>query len=198
MKFETTMIERGLTILAKKRTSACVSYWSRLHRVNLDHIELAVLAVPVKDALHARPPTPLHTPPARSRTAHADLCHPRDVNVRPIDPRVPSPRAPCLLRFDARVVAVGRTARTVRRRPPYIPLTHEPAAAARPTLAFVPTAAAINLMVTECDAFLLLPAGLAPRRRRRVRPLAGVRRGCRIQLGRRPVEGNAGPVAPRM
>jgi len=142
-----------------------------LRSVNLDHIELAVLAVPVKDAFHARPPTPLHTPPARSRAAHPDLCHPRDVNVRPIDPRVPSPRAPCLLRFDARVLATGRTARTVRRCPPYIPLAHEPAAAAaRPTLPPVPvsTAAAINLlsMVTESDAFLLLlPAGLAPRRR---------------------------------
>src|SRR5260221_12280586 len=130
-------------------------------RVTLDHTELAVLAVPVKDALPARPPTPLHAPPARSRAAHADLCHPRDVNVRPIDPRVPSPRAPCLLRFDARVVATGRTPRTVRRRPPYIPLAHEPAAAARqPTLTPFSTASAINLlsMVTECDAFLLLPA----------------------------------------
>ena len=144
-----------------------------LRRVDLDHIELTVLAVPVKDALHARPPTPLQAPPARSGAAHADLCHPRDVDVRPIDSRVPSPRAPRLLRFDARVVATGRTARTVRRRPPYIPLAHEPAhvAARRPTLAPVPvsTAAAINLLsslVTECDAFLLLPAAeLALRRR---------------------------------
>ena len=171
-----------------------------LGRVDFDHIELAVLAIPVEDALHARPPTPLHAPPARSCATHADFCHPRDVNVRPIDPRVPPPRAPRFLRFDPRA-ATARTARTVRRRPPYVPLAHEPpAAAARPTLAPVPTAATIDRlsMVTECGAFLLPPAGFALRRRWRVRSLAGVLRVCRIRLGRRPVEGGAGPGAPRM
>jgi hypothetical protein len=135
-------------------------------RINLDHIEFAILAVPVEDALHARPPTPLHAPPARSCAAHTNLCHPRDINVRPIDPRVTPSRAPCLLRFDARTATTGRTARTVR----HILLAHEPAAtvtaAARPTLAPAPTAAAINplSMVTECGAILLPPARLALRR----------------------------------
>jgi len=138
-----------------------------LRRVDFDHIELAVLAIPVEDALHARPPTPLHTPPARPRTAHADLCHPRDINVRPIDPRVTPPPAPCLLSFDARAATGSRRARTVRRRLPYILLSYGPTAAARPTLAPVPTAATINFlsMVTECGTFLLPPAGLALRRR---------------------------------
>jgi len=138
-----------------------------LRRVNLDHLELAVLAIPVEDALHTRPPTPLHTPPARSRTAHANFCHPRDINVRPIDPRVPPPRAPCLLPFDTRPATGSRRARTVRRRLPYILLSYGPAAAARPTFAPVPTAATINFlsMVTRYGAFLLPPARLALRRR---------------------------------
>ena len=83
-----------------------------LSRVDFDHIELAILAIPVENALHARPPTPLHATPARPRAAHADLRHSRNVNVGPIDPRVTPPRAPCLLPFDARA-ATGNTARTV-------------------------------------------------------------------------------------
>jgi len=136
-------------------------------RVNLHHLELAVLAIPVEDALHARPPTPLYTPPARSCAAHADLCHPCDINVRPIDPRVTPPGAPCLLPFDARAATGNRRARTVRRRLPYISLSYGPAAAARPTLAPVPTAATVNLlsMVTDCGTFLLPLAGLSLKRR---------------------------------
>ena len=68
-----------------------------LRRVDLDHVELAVLPIPVEDALHARPPTPLHAPPARPGAAHADLRDPRDVDVRPIDARIPSSRAPTSL-----------------------------------------------------------------------------------------------------
>ena len=68
-----------------------------LRGVDLDDLELAVLPVPVEDPLHTRPPTPLHAPPARPRAPHPDLRHTRDVDVRPVDPRVPPPRAPGLL-----------------------------------------------------------------------------------------------------
>jgi len=140
-----------------------------LSRVDFDHIELAVLAIPVEDALHARPSAPFHAPPARPCAPHADLRHSRNVNVGPIDPRVTPPCVPCLLPFDARA-ATGNTARTVRRRLSCILLSYEPAAAARPTrptLAPVPTAATVNFlsMVTRYGAFLLPPAELALRRR---------------------------------
>ena len=159
------MIERTRTHHSCEQAYVSVSFILIPLGIHFNHIEPVLLPIPVEDALHPRPPTPLHAPPARSRAAHADLCHPRNVNVRPIDPRVPPPRAPRLLRFDA---ATGRTARTVR----HTLLAHGPAAAiaataARPTLAPVSTAAAINLLsrVTERGAILLPPAGLELRRR---------------------------------
>ena len=83
---------------------------STLLALYLDHIKLAILAVPVEDALHARPSTPLRASPARSCAAHVDLCHLRDVNV---GPQVLQPRALCVLCFDARTTTC-RTSRMVR------------------------------------------------------------------------------------
>ena len=85
-----------------------------LCRVDLDHIKLPVLAVPVENPLYARPPTPLHAPPARLGTAHTHLRHPRNVEVRAVDARVASSRAPRLIRLAGRrrCARVG-TARTL-------------------------------------------------------------------------------------
>ena len=65
-----------------------------LSRVNLNHVKLPVLPVPVENPLYARPATPLHALPARLSAAHPHLRHPRNVDIRAIDPRVPSTRTP--------------------------------------------------------------------------------------------------------
>src|SRR6266436_4182729 len=71
-------------------------------RIDLDHIELAIFPVPVENTLHSCPPTPLNAPPARPRAAHPALRHTRDVNVRPIDARIPPSRTPCLFHVNNR------------------------------------------------------------------------------------------------
>ena len=73
-----------------------------LSRVNLDHVKLSVLPVPVENPLYACPATPLHAPPARLSAAHPHLRHPRNVDIRAIDPRVPSTRAPRFIRLARR------------------------------------------------------------------------------------------------
>ena len=85
-----------------------------LCRIDLDHVKLPVLAVPMENPLYARPPTPLHAPPARLGTAHPHLRHPRNVEVRTVDARVASSRAPRLIRLAGRrrCARVG-TARTL-------------------------------------------------------------------------------------
>ena len=141
-------------------------------RIDFDHVEPALLPVPVEDALHPRPPTPLHAPPARPRAAHPDLRHPRDIDVRPIDPRIPPPRAPRLLRLDDNRAASG-PARTIQH--PACPPLPAPT-----LLPGIPTAAAQPLLrgpllhpptIITGRAVLLPPAsgGLASRRRRRRR-----------------------------
>lgn len=145
-------------------------------RIDLDHLKPALLPVPVENALHARPPTPLHAPPARPRAAHPDLRHPRDIDVRPIDARIPPPRAPRLLRLDDNRATSG----------PARALQH-PACPPLPSHPTLSTAAAQRLPLRHSPIFrpprpptiiaeravLLPPGGLAlRRRRRRGRPLA--------------------------
>ena len=74
----------------------------QLSCVNLDHVKLSVLPVPVENPLYAHPATPLYAPPARLSPARPHLRRPRNVDIRAIDPRVPSTRTPSFIRLARR------------------------------------------------------------------------------------------------
>jgi hypothetical protein len=156
-------------------------------RVDLDHIELALLPVPVENALHARPPTPLHAPPARPRAPHPDLRHARDVDVRPIDARIPPPRTPSLLLRLNGNRAASSPARPTQQsaRPPLTSHKHASAPTLRPIISS--TDHPLLLLLLSIVHLLRPPerGALALRRRRRGRPLARARGGDRIRPPRR-------------
>jgi hypothetical protein len=68
----------------------------------------------MENTLHTRPPTPLQAPPARLGAAHANLRYTRDVNVRPIDARIPPSRAPSFLHVDDNRAARGPARAPIR------------------------------------------------------------------------------------
>jgi hypothetical protein len=170
-----------------------------LRRIDLDHIKLVILSIPVEDPPHARPSTPLHAPPAWLRAAHTDLGNPRDIYVRSIDARVPPPRAPSLLRLCRGGGTISSTSRStvcvVRRS------AHPNQHAVIPTPSPVPVATPTPppVVATRERSMLPLPGMLAPTPARRRRSLLPVqRRSRRVQFCfcRRPVEGGLG--APRV
>ena len=134
-----------------------------LRRIDFDHVKLPILSVPVKDPLHARPPTPLHAPPARPRAPHTTLGNPRDVDVRPIDARIAPPRTPSLFSLHHDGGTGGTATRAVRRQQSAALFSRPPRPAPAPDT--LPTAAPPIFRGRRC--VVLPPGRLAPTRRRR-------------------------------
>jgi hypothetical protein len=145
-----------------------------LSRVDLDHVKLPVLPVPVENPLYARPPTPLHAPPARLSAAHPHLRHPRNIDIRAIDPRVAPARTPRLIRLARRWRRCTRmrTARAALGHPCSLLLASSSTAPVPPGIP-TPTPA-----TTTC---LRRRLALSRSRRRRGRPMKGYAGAPRVQ-----------------
>ena len=80
---------------ASEETRICLSLIAiLLNIIHLYDVETAFLRVPMKNALDARPVTPLYATPTWPRRAQSSLDNAYNVQVRAINPGIPSPGVP--------------------------------------------------------------------------------------------------------